>query len=68
MEHFQQVQGCLLVTGREWWDVVSYCRGFKNVVYRMERNEEFLKKLRIELKLFHNDLIKIIEQYSIKKG
>lgn len=67
-EHFQQVQGCLLVTGREWWDVVSYCRGFENVVFRMERDEVFLKKLRIELKLFHNDLITIINKYSLKKG
>jgi YqaJ-like viral recombinase domain len=48
-EFMPQVQGCMWVTGRKWWDWVSYdprmpehLRLFK---VRWERNEEYIKKL-----------------------
>ena len=64
-EHFQQVQGCLMVTERKWWDVVSYCRGFQNVVVRVEPDLKFIQALKVELKMFHNDLQEVIKKYSI---
>ena len=54
-EHKAQIQGCLLVTGREWWDLQSYCRGLKPLVIRFYRDEEFIKKLYIELRLFYRE-------------
>ncbi|MCP4651176.1 MAG: YqaJ viral recombinase family protein [PVC group bacterium] len=62
-EHFQQVQGCLLVTGRQWWDLVSYCRGFKPLIVRWERNDAFIRLLRIEIELFIDELNNIVEKY-----
>jgi predicted phage-related endonuclease len=48
-EFMPQVQGCLWVTGRQWWDWVSYdprmpehLRLFK---VRIERDEDYIKKL-----------------------
>ena len=48
-EFMPQVQGCMWVTGRKWWDWVSYdprmpehLRLFK---VRWERNEEYIQKL-----------------------
>lgn len=64
MEHFQQVQGGLLVTGRQWWDLVSYSRGIQPIIVRFERDEDFIKKLQIELILFSNDLNTIVKKYS----
>jgi hypothetical protein len=64
MEHFQQVQGGLLVTGRKWWDLVSYSRGIQPIIVRFERDEDFIKKLQIELILFSNDLNTIVKKYS----
>lgn len=61
-EHFMQAQGQMLVTGRKWCDLTSYCRGMKIVTVRFERDEVFLKKLEIELILFHNDLTKLVEK------
>jgi len=61
-EHHRQVMGQMLVTGRKWCDVVSYCRGMKTVTVRFERDEEFLRKLEVELIMFHNDLYKLVEQ------
>ena len=64
MEHFQQVYGGLLVTGRKWWDLVSYSRGLEPIIVRFERDEEFIKKLHVELILFSRDLNKIVEKYT----
>ncbi len=64
-EHKAQVQGNLLVTGRKWWDLQSYCRGLKPIVIRFERDEEFIKKLLIELKLFNKDAKLLAEKWRI---
>ena len=66
-QHFQQVQGCLYVTGRKWWDLVSYSRGFEPLTVRFERDEQFIKTLAIEIRMFINDLHAIVEKYSIKE-
>ena len=67
MEHYQQVQGCLYVTNRLWWDLISYSRHLDPVVVRFERDEEFIKKLAIEIQIFIKDLNKLIKKYSIKE-
>lgn len=36
-EHIMQVLGCLLVTGREWWDFLSYAPPLPNLLVRVER-------------------------------
>jgi len=64
-QHFQQVQGSLYVTGRKWWDLVSYSRGFKPLIIRFERDEEFIKKLAVELRLFNNNLKDVVKKYSV---
>lgn len=50
-EYYAQIQGNLLVTGRKWCDFISYdprCqnRYFMLKILRVERDEEFLKKIR----------------------
>ena len=61
-EHHRQVHGCMLVTGRKWWDLVSNCSGMKQVVIRFERDDDFLYALDLELKKFCSDLKKIVEK------
>ena len=34
-----QVHGCMFVTGRAWWDFISYCRGFPPLIVRASRDE-----------------------------
>lgn len=41
-----QVQAALLVTGRKWWDLVSYNPDFEKVVVRCVPDEEYLAALR----------------------
>lgn len=48
-EHIEQIQGGLWVTGRQWWDFVSYHPDFpadlRLYVQRVERDEAFISKL-----------------------
>ena len=50
--YFQQVQGQLLVMGREWCDFMSYYPGIKPFTIRVERDEKFLALLKAELSAF----------------
>ncbi len=62
IDYVQQVQGELLVTGREWNDFISYYPGIKPLIVRVWRDEEFIKALRIELEIFCQELKKTIER------
>ena len=48
-EYMPQVQGCLWVTGRQWWDFVSYDprmpESHRILIIRIERDEDYIKKL-----------------------
>jgi predicted phage-related endonuclease len=61
-EYYQQVQGSMAVTGRKWWDFVSYYPGMKPLIVRVERNEEFIKALKVELEIFCQELDEITEK------
>ena len=50
-KHYAQVQGCLYITGREWWDFMSYHPEMKPFVVRVERDEKFIKKLAEQISL-----------------
>src|SRR3990167_1940015 len=62
ISYFQQVQGNLLVTGREWWDFCSYYPGMKPLIIRVERDEKFLKALKIELEIFVSELEETVKK------
>ena len=44
-KYFQQVQGCLWITGRDWWDFMSYHPQMKPLIVRVERDEDFIESL-----------------------
>jgi len=61
-DYFQQVQGQLLVTGREWCDFMSYSTCIKPFIIRVDRDEKFLASLKVELKLCCMNLEEIISK------
>ena len=61
-EYFHQVQGQLLVTGREWVDFMSYYPGIKPMITRVVRDEKFLEILKKELKEFCKELKEVIKK------
>lgn len=52
-EYVPQIQGSLWVTGREWWDFISYDGDtddrFKLLIIRVYRDEEYIKNLEAEI-------------------
>ncbi len=55
-EYFQQVQGGLYVTERDWWDFCSYYPGMRPLILRVHRDEKFIKLLEPALKEFCHEL------------
>lgn len=51
--YFVQVQGQLLVTGRQWCDRYSYCPGLRPYRERTERDEDCIKALKKALSEIH---------------
>ena len=55
-DYFVQVQGQMLVTGRDWADLVSYHPEMPPVIVRVERDPRFLAVMRDLLGSFAKDL------------
>lgn len=61
-DYFQQAQGSLFVTGRKWWDIMSYFAGLRPVIIRVLPDKEFHRALEIELTNFCLELKKIVDK------
>lgn len=51
-----QVQGCLWITEREWWDVLGYHDGLPPVLTRVHRDEKVITALSDALDQFTDEL------------
>lgn len=61
-DYFQQTQGQLLVTGREWLDFVSYYPGMKPLIIRVTPDKEFQEALKTELAKFCAELKELVKK------
>ena len=59
--HFPQVQGLMWVTGRKWWDFVSYDprmpQGLKLYAYREEADEDYHRELELRAIRFSEQML-----------
>lgn len=69
-EHKPQVQGCMFVTGREWWDFLSFdprqdedCRLY---IETIKRDEEYIAMLHQELVQFNLELGRMVDEVADK--
>lgn len=44
-KYWPQIQGAMWVTGRQWWQFMSYCPELPPALIRFERDEEFIASL-----------------------
>lgn len=55
-EHVAQVQGSLWITGREWWDFVSYSQDMpahlRVYIFRVNRDDKYIAELETEVRKF----------------
>jgi dihydrofolate reductase len=65
-EYTWQIQGGMWVTGRRWWDFVSYNPDFPEhlqlIVRRIQRNEDAIKKLAAEVEKFLGEVDAEVER------
>jgi predicted phage-related endonuclease len=63
-EHIEQIQGGLWVTGRQWWDFVSYHPDFPEqhriYIQRVPRDDEFIGRLEIACLMMESDVQNIL--------
>lgn len=45
----QQIMGCMMITGAEWWDLMAYSETIPHLIIRVERDEEYIEKLAAEI-------------------
>jgi len=61
-QYYQQIMGCLLVTGAAWWDVFSYHPNMGHVLVRVERDEDYLKLMAVEIKAATDEIKNQVEK------
>ena len=59
-EHKAQVQGNLWITGRAWWDFMSYWPGLPPLIVRVQRDEDYIAKLAAAVDAFNADLDAVV--------
>jgi hypothetical protein len=60
-EHIPQVQGCMWVSERPWWDFVSYSPGLPLLVVRVRRDDAYIAALASAVAQFNEDLARVVE-------
>ena len=63
-EHVAQVQGQLLVSGRQWVDFVSYWPRLPLFCVRVERDDKYISELKQALDDFVGELCACVEKYG----
>lgn len=64
-EYKAQVHGCLIVTGRQWWDFVSYAPGLPPLLVRVEP-DNYTEALRRSLDQFWSEYQSALERLNAK--
>lgn len=63
-EHMAQVQGLMWITGRQWWDFVSFSPNMPEhlqlYVQRIDRNQEYHDALQAEITVFLNEVQSLV--------
>lgn len=62
IDYYVQVQGQLLVMGKEWCDFFSYYPGMKPLIVRVKPDKIFQYKLKKALELFCADLDRLVRR------
>ncbi|QEL64747.1 hypothetical protein OTERR_12710 [Oryzomicrobium terrae] len=69
-EYIPQIQGCMWVTGRQWWDFVSYDprmpESHRLLLIRVERDEAFIQRLEEAVLQAESTAQELIEQITRK--
>jgi len=69
IEHTDQVQGCMWVTGRKWWDFVSFDprmpKHLQLFVQRIYRDEKYIADMEKGVKSFLGEVLVLLKQLQM---
>lgn len=69
-EHIQQIQGNLWVSGRQWWDFVSYHHAFpvehRIYIQRVMRDEDYIAGMEAHCLAFEDEVRAVVAKYAAK--
>jgi hypothetical protein len=63
-EYVMQVQMSLFVTGRKWWDFLSYSRQFPPVIIRVTPDPKLQKSIQIAIDIFSEQLTEAVAKVN----
>jgi hypothetical protein len=61
-KYWQQIQGCMWITKRDWWDFFAYHPEMPHVLVRVERDDEYIAKLAIEVQRAVAEILNQVEK------
>lgn len=61
-EHKAQVQGNIWISGREWWDFVSYWPKLPMLTVRVFRDDIYIANMSAEIDAFNAELAELVER------
>ncbi len=67
-EHVAQCQGVLAITGRSWIDFISYWPRLPIFVKRLERDEQFIARMKVAIQDFNSELDALVAKYQIREA
>lgn len=67
-EHKAQIQGNLWITGRRWWDFVSYWPSIPIFIHRVERDEAYIAALAQEVARFNDEVDALVARIRAYGG
>ena len=67
-KYLPQIQMALWISGREWWDFMSYHPKIEPLIVRVDRNEEYIDKLQQEVTKAAKLIDKEVERLASTKG
>jgi hypothetical protein len=62
--YYQQIQGCMWVTKRDWWDAFAYHPRMKHVLVRVPRDDAFIAKMAVEVEAAVTEIKNKVEKYK----
>lgn len=67
-EHMAQVQGCMMVSERDWWDFVAYWPGLPPLIKRIARDEVYIAKLSSAVTEFTEEIDEVVAWIRSRMG
>ena len=61
-KYWQQIQGCMMIAQRDWWEFFAYHPELPHVLVRVKRDDEYIAKLSVEVNKAVAEILNQVEK------